>query len=334
MLKLKEAVVQPIKTPKVGVVVLNWNSYEFTRDCLKSLYELHYDNWLPIVVDNGSFDSSADRLEEDFCGLNILRLCDNRGYVGGNNYGIKVALSHNCSYILLLNNDTIVDCDLLAEMVKVASSNPLCGIVTPKIYYFQEPKTIQSAGSLFSLWTGIALMKGRKALDCGQFDKIVEVPYASGCALLVKTDVVNEIGLLDEDFFAYAEDIDWSLRAKKAGYSILYAPIGRVWHKEYLAWREKRNQSLRFYLSVRNGLWLIRKHGKWFHWFVILPSYMIRWVGKFVLLSLLRSDNTSAWAALRGLAGFIRMATRPTGWQEKEKQVILKYATQNNAGIS
>ena len=311
---------------KVGVVIVNWNDLENTRDCLKSLHNQQYRDFEIIVVDNGSKDGSADLLEEEFPGLIITRLPENTGFVGGSNCGIRIGLKLKCSYFLLLNNDTIVDSNLIGEMIKVASNNPRCGIVTPKIYYYEKPNRIQSAGSIFNLWSGIARMRGRKTLDCGQYDKVEKVPYASGCALLIKAKVVNEIGLLDEDLFAYAEDIDWSLRTKEAGYSILYSPLGRVWHKENIGWRGKSNQSLRFYLSSRNGLWLIRKHAKWFHWFVILPNYIVRWVGRFVLLALFRKDIRSALAALEGLAGFIRMATRPTEWQQREKHSILKYS--------
>lgn len=311
---------------KVGVVIVNWNDLENTRDCLKSLLNQRYRDLEIIVIDNGSKDGSADLLQEEFQGLTIIRLSENTGFVGGNNYGIRIGLKRKCSYFLLLNNDTVVDSNLIGEMIKVTSSNPRCGIVTPKIYYFEKPNRIQSAGSLFSLWSGIAQMRGRKNLDYGQFDKVEEVPYGSGCALLIKTELINSIGLMDEVFFAYAEDIDWSIRARNAGYSILYAPLAKVWHKEDFGWRKKHNQSLRFYLSSRNGLLLMHKHGKWFQWFSFVPNYLINWIGRFIIIAIFRKDGRSALAALEGIIGFWRIVKRNQDWFEKEKLIIEKYS--------
>lgn len=315
-----------IQKPKVGVVIVNWNGYEITRACLQSVFRQSYSKCDVFVVDNGSTESSIYQINVEFPSLSLICLPDNIGFTGGNNRGIQRALTCDCEYILLLNNDTIVDKMLLEEMVNIGLTNPRCGIVTPKIYYYEKPTRIQSAGSQFSLWSGIARMRGRKTLDCGQYDKVEEVPYASGCALLIKAEVIKRIGLLDELYFAYAEDIDWSIRAKNAGYSILYAPLAKVWHKEDFGWKKHRNQSLRFYLSVRNGLWLMYKHGKWFQWFSFVPNYFFRWIGGFLVITILRKDLYSVWATLEGMMGFWRMAKRPNGWYEKEKQTITKYS--------
>jgi hypothetical protein len=311
MLKMKEEiVVQPNEKPKVGVVVINLNSYELTSSCLTSLQRQLYKNIEIIVVDNGSKDDSPDKLEKDFFEstlITILRLPENSGFVGGSNRGIREALLKKCSLIFLLNNDTIADEALLDEMVKVVMSDPKCGIVNPKVYYFEKPDRIQSMGMDFSLWKGIGKMRGRKKLDRGQFEYIEEVPCANGCALMIKAELINHIGLLDDHYYIYCEDIDWSLRAKKAGYKILFAPAGKVWHKEDFGREEKRNQSFIFYLSSRNALWLFYNHAKWFQCFTAIPCLLIGWVGKLLLLSIIRKDYSSLWAVVYGVRDFIRM---------------------------
>jgi len=312
--------------PKVGVVIVNWNGYEITRACLQSVFRQSYSKCDVFVVDNGSTESSIYQIKVEFPSLSLICLPENIGFTGGYNRGIEKALTSDCEYIFLLNNDTIVDKNLLKEMIKIGITNPRCGIVTPKIYYYEKPTRIQSAGLQFSPWSGIVRMRGRKTLDCGQYDKVEEVPYASGCALLIKTKVIKKVGLLDEILFAYAEDIDWSIRARNAGYSILYAPLAKVWHKEEFGWAKHRSQSLRLYLSTRNVLWLVYKHGHWFHWFTVIPNFIFFGVGKYILLSLLRNDIYSILATIDGLTGFIRMLEKNPGFERVELEKINKYS--------
>jgi GT2 family glycosyltransferase len=311
---------------KVGVIIVNWDGFKDTYECIRSLLKQKYTNFEIIVVDNGSNDNSADHLEEVFTWLKVIRLPENIGFVGGNNYGIKEGLNRKCTYFLLLNNDTVADEGLIEEMVKVASNNPRCGIVNPIIYYYDKPNTIQSMGINYNPWVGIPRMRFRKTVDKGQRFEIINVTCATGCALLIKSEVILKIGLLDQIYFAYGEDIDWSLRAQKAGYFVLIAPSGKVWHKEDISWEKKKSQCLRLYLSTRNILWLNYSYMKWYQCFSIIPSYLVFWVGIFVILSILRNDFRAFLAILWGINGFFRMIIRIKGYEAKEKFNIVRFS--------
>ncbi len=137
----------------------------------------------------------------------------------------------NSDYILLLNNDTVVDKEFLVEMLKVSESNNEIGIIGPKIYYYDEPNRIWFARGKISWKFCRGQNIGYNEIDTGQYDKIAEVEYVSGCAFLIKKEVIDKIGLLDSRFFLYFEEIDWTLRASKLGYQSVFVPNGKIWHK-------------------------------------------------------------------------------------------------------
>lgn len=191
-----------MRTQKVFIIVLNWNGYEVTRDCLESLQKVAYANFKVIVVDNGSIDSSPERLRKEFRGLTVIENRKNLGFTGGNNVGIRYALEHGTDYILLLNNDTVVAPTFLSELVGVAESDERIGILNPKIYYFDLPETIWYAGGTFSMLRGFARHIGHRQVDKPRYNKRREVTFVSGCAFFVKAGVVRQVGLLDEHFSA------------------------------------------------------------------------------------------------------------------------------------
>jgi hypothetical protein len=155
----------------------------------------------------------------------------NEGFAGGCNIGMRYALDRGVDYILLLNNDTIVDAGFLTEMVRVAEGDSKIGITSCKIYYYSQPGLLQSVGGKVNWWLGITIMCGRDEEDKGQYDDLLERDFVFGTALLLKRSVVNKIGLLDASFFFECEDIDYCTRAKKAGYKIMYVPASKIWHK-------------------------------------------------------------------------------------------------------
>jgi GT2 family glycosyltransferase len=162
-------------------------------------------------------------------------------------------------YILLLNNDTTVAPDFLAEMVKRAENDPLVGIAGPKIYYYEEPNKIQSFGAQID-WSkgGQSFSVGVNEIDIGQFDEIIEVDWVSGCALLIKRTTIKDIGLLDSTFFAYVEEVDWCVRCKKSGYKVVCIPKAKIWHKGHFA--PDRMSKLPSYYVTRNQILLMKKH--------------------------------------------------------------------------
>ena len=257
-------------TPKVSIVILNWNGYDVTRECLISLSKIDYPSYEILLVDNGSVDGSPDRLAAEFPGVRLIRNPKNLGFTGGNNVGIRRALEESVDYVLLLNNDTVVAPDFLSELIRAGESDKRIGLLNPKILYFEPSDRIWYAGGSFNIWKGIASHRGNREVDRGLYDTPKEVTFITGCALLIKTEVIHKIGLLDECFFYTCEDTDWSIRSLKGGYKALYVPSSLVWHKESLDTKRNAGKAFRDFYNVRNSLLLARRHARAYHW----PSFL------------------------------------------------------------
>jgi len=251
--------------PRVTIILVNWNGKAVTLDCLASLRALRYPHCRVMVVDNGSTDDSLPAIRGAFPGVDILALDENRRFAGGNNAGMRKAFEEGAELVLLLNNDTLVDPDMLLHLVDRFRREPACGMVAPKIYYADAPDVIWFAGGELSFWTGAMRHTGIREPDHGQHDMVKEIGYATGCCLLTSRRVVEQVGMLDEAYFMYTEDADWSLRVRRAGYRILYEPRARVWHKlsvsagghlSFFKLRHKAQSNFRFFA----------RYASWYHW--------------------------------------------------------------------
>jgi len=252
--------------PSVTVIILTWNGKDLVLDCVKSLQKCTYPNFKIIVVDNASQDSTVDALQTAFGdSIEIISNPRNEMYAGGNNVGIRRALVGDAEWLLLLNNDVEVDPGLLDALVSVGTSDLRIGIVGPKIYFREPPDMVWFAGGELSLWGRGSRHIGIRQIDQGQFDRIRDVDYVTGCALLIRRSVIDEIGLLDESFRMYNEDADWCLRAREAGYRVLYTPEGKLWHK--ISSSAGGQLSLfKIRHRVRSQWLFLKKHAKWYHW--------------------------------------------------------------------
>jgi GT2 family glycosyltransferase len=258
------------RPPRVAVILVNWNGRDITLECLKSLSSVSYPHMDLIVVDNASSDGSAEAIRAQYPNVTLLAMTDNLRFAGGNNAGIREALARGADMVLLLNNDTVVDARFLDHMVARMNADPAFGMVAPKIYYHDQPDRIWFAGGEISMWTGTMRHVGIRETDRGQFDSVREVGYASGCCILVRAEVIRLIGMLDESYYMYTEDADWSMRTRQAGYTIVYEPAARVWHKlsvssgGHLSWYKLKNKfvsSMRFFW--RYGSWSQRLVFPW-----------------------------------------------------------------------
>jgi GT2 family glycosyltransferase len=188
----------------------------------------------------------------------------NLRFAGGNNAGIRYAVDHGAELLLLLNNDTTVAAEFLAHMVMRLRSRVGIGMVAPKIYYYADPHRIWSAGGRVSMWTGTMSHIGIREEDAGQHNIPTTIDYASGCCILTSREVVNSIGGLDESYFMYGEDADWSMRARQAGYTIVYEPQARIWHKlsvsagGHLSWFKMKNKFL-------SNFRFFARYARWYH---------------------------------------------------------------------
>ena len=248
--------------PKVYIIVLYWSNISGLRECLSSLLKVTYPNFNVLVVNNGS------KTELDLTGfeqpgsyvLKIINSPTNIGFASGSNMGIREALLENVDYVLLLNDDTTVAHDFLNILVSVGESYPDVGMLGPKIYFFDEPRRIWFAGAEFDRQTGFVLTPSSDKIDSNEEDeKEMESDFITGCALLVKKKLIENIGLLDERFFLYWEDVDWGLRSKKANFKNLLVPSSKIWHKISIS-SGGPNSSLKVYHKVRSHFLLVKLH--------------------------------------------------------------------------
>ncbi len=246
--------------PKVFIIILNWNNWPDTSACLESLRNNDYLNKEVIVVDNGSQEKFS--IPDLPFPVKLIKNQENLGFSGGNNVGIKYALEQKADYLLLLNNDTIVSPDFLNKLVAVGEKDEMIGFLGPKIYFYQEKNKIWFAGGKINWLFNKGTMNGWNEIDEGQYDNQLETDYLTGCCLLVKRKVIEEIGLMPEEYFLYYEDTDWSLKAKKAGFKCIFVPQAHIWHKGSATSQEGSPSYI--YYHVRNGLMLARKFAPWY----------------------------------------------------------------------
>ena len=222
-----------MEDPLVYVVVLNWNNAADTLECLDSLQNSDYENYVPIVVDNGSTDDSVETIRVAFPEIQLIELDSNLGYAAGNNSGIKFSLDAGADYILVLNNDTLVDQVMLSELVSFAQTNEKIGMIGPKMYCAQPEDTIFALGSFVDWSKGTTTNRGM-FLPASEIDfriKAEPVDFIAGCGVMVSRSLLEQVGLLDPIYYLNYEDVDWGIRAQREGFEVWFNPAAVLWHK-------------------------------------------------------------------------------------------------------
>jgi len=260
---------------QVCIIVLNWNGRVDTLACLASLSQLDYPARTIVVVDNGSSDDSVTAIRTAYPQVTLIETGENLGYAGGNNVGLRYAMAQGADYALLLNNDTVVDPTFLRILMDAAEADPTVGIAGPTIYYHERPDVIWSAGGAIDWQRGSTWMVGLDERDEGQFGTEPRtVDFITGCAILVRRTVMEQVGLLDERFFAYYEETEWCVRAARAGYKILHVPLARMWHK--ISPSARADSPLVHYYMTRNRLLFLKATGAglgaWLH--TLIAEYL------------------------------------------------------------
>jgi hypothetical protein len=235
--------------PKVFIVILNWNGISDTLECLRSLMQLTYPRWQAIVVDNGSHCDEAAVIETNFPAVTVVRNRKNLGYAAGNNVGIRHAVEHSADYIWLLNNDTVVAPDSLSELIEAGQKHMHVALLSPVIYHYEHPEEIQFAGSVLEPdWEELTTLRSVEEAEKYQRARSLTL---WGTALLLKREVIDMVGHLNEQYFAYHEDLDYCLRALAAGFRTRVEPAAAVFHKSGRALGSEESP-LKEYLLVRN----------------------------------------------------------------------------------
>ena len=309
------------KWPKIAIIVLNWNKWQDTIECLESVYQIKYPNYDVILVDNGSEDESIQKIKEycegkikvtsgffnyepqnkpikiieytkseaERCNeemfedlptnwrMILIKNDKNFGFAEGNNIAMNYALSAlKPDYILLLNNDTVVDREFLSKLANTGEHYESAGIIGPKIYYYDDPKRI---------WI-TAPYGNMGKIDRGEFKGVIEVKWVVGCAFFLRKSVINKVGLFDPDFFLYGEESDYCMRVKKAGYKMYINNSSLIWHKEPL---EGKIKPYKVYYESRNTIILWYKNYPRMKFYLYLLIFNIR---PFRLLKLVRNGRS------------------------------------------
>ncbi len=246
--------------PSVAVIVLNWNGTEDTLECLSSLMLMDYPRREIIVVDNGSEPSPRAAIVGRFPSVTYIETGTNLGYAGGNNAGIRYALQAAHDYVFVLNNDTVVERDVLREAVAVAEADARIAVVGIKIIAWDEPGRVWVAYGEVTFRQGLVRLIGYYANDDGRFDAQKDVEWVPGTASLFRRHALETVGLFDENFFAYHEDVDWCTTAREQGFRVVYAPRPRIYHKGHRSSGGKAYVTPRQYLAGRNMVLYVRKH--------------------------------------------------------------------------
>ena len=219
-----------MKLRSVNLFVLNWNGRDLTLDCLSSLEKITYPNVKVYVIDNGSSDNSVTAIRNQFPDYEIIGLPENYGFARGNNAGFEL-VKQKADYTIFLNNDTIVDPNFVEPLINAMESNSTVKQSTPKIFYADNLDYIWFGGGKVSLWAGWIRHLGIRQKDSMQFSFDRNVDYATGCCVCMRTVDFESIGMFDESFLMYGEDVDLSLRFRKQGGQILFVPESKIWHK-------------------------------------------------------------------------------------------------------
>ena len=253
--------------PSVYIVLVNWNGWQDTIECLQSLEQLQYPNYTLVVVDNGSTDQSVQKIEQQFADVVLIESEENRGFAGGNNLGIEYALEQQADYLWLLNNDTTVEPDALDHLVNRMEADPEIGICGSKLIYYHQRDRVQAlAGGAYNKWFALTKNFGegqptKISIDHRQVER--DLDFIIGASMLVSRKFLNEVGPLSEEYFLYYEEIDWGIRAG-SNFSLGFAPKSIVYHKEgssiQASNRNKGNKSrLSDYYLVKNRFRLTAK---------------------------------------------------------------------------
>jgi GT2 family glycosyltransferase len=266
------SVVEPQTT--LAIIVLNWRSPTETLACLGSLTQVNCPGATVMVVDNGSDDDSVPRIRQHFPDVPVVETGANLGYAGGNNVGIHHALEKGAEFVCILNNDVTVEPDFLAPLLAALQSAPEVGVTTPLVAEHAGGGRVWALGSAVNWRTAeVTRQHAAEPMTVWSRRDPFEVEIVSGAVMLVKREVFERVGLMDEGFFLYFEEVDWSLIVRQAGYRILAVPTSVVWH-EVSATLGISSPAIDYYMT-RNHLAFITRHWP-------SPRRQYLWVSTFV----------------------------------------------------
>jgi len=243
----------------VWALVLAMDQLDYTRECLRSLRALDPAPDHILLVDNGSTDGTPARVRAEFPEVEVLALGENRWFAGGVNAGFERALAGGAGAVLLLNNDLVLERESLGVLRAALDAGASRGAVSPKLFYFDPPDRIWFAGGIVTRGVGLIRHRGVNRKDDAFRDQARAIDYVSGAAVLIRREALERVGLLDPDYVIYVEDVDWSARARQAGFTLWYEPSARGWH-HVSATSGGGLTPLKAYFRLRSGALYLSRH--------------------------------------------------------------------------
>jgi GT2 family glycosyltransferase len=273
-----EATTQPL----VSIITVNYNQAHVTRELLDSLQEISYKNFEVIIVDNASKENPAEVIGDSYPNVKFILSDKNLGFAGGNNLGIREAKGE---YLFFVNNDTEFTIDLIEQSLAPFSKNSNIGMVCPKVRDYTQPKLLQYAGyTPINPYTARNATIGLFMEDNGQFDTPGPTAFPHGAAMMVKREVIENVGMMPEEFFLYYEEFDWCEQIKRAGYQLYFEPKAVIYHKESIS--VGKRSTLKTYYMTRNRIYFMRRNTKNYQFmvfslfllFVTLPKNIFQYI--------------------------------------------------------
>jgi GT2 family glycosyltransferase len=279
-------------------VVLSWNGREDTLRCLDSLSRVEHGDLGIVCVDNGSSDGSQQAVRERFAQVTLIEAGANLGYSAGNNLGLRHALANGARWIALVNNDATVAPDVIEGFEAAARACPRAGILAGKVYFVERPESIWFAGQRVSELLGYSgRPRGYGRADGLRYTRVQPTGRAVGALMAISREAIEAAGMLDEELFAYVEDVDWALRVRRAGFEIVFAPGARAWHRVSASTGGAAASTHALYYGMRNTVAVLERRRPLGMAGNVARRLVIR--ATFTLHALTRSNRRDALAAVR-----------------------------------
>jgi len=242
-------------------IVLSWDGREDTLSCLESLERVAREDLAIVCVDNASSDGSAQAVRERFPAVTLIEAPTNLGYSAGNNLGLRHAMAAGAGWMMLVNNDTTVDPIVIEGFERAARARPRAGILAGKLYFADRPQTIWFAGQRVSELFGYSgRPRGYGRPDGPRYGAVRVTGRAAGALMAISREAVEAVGLLDEELFAYVEDVEWALRVRAADLEVAFAPDARAWHRVSASSGGEARSTATLYYGIRNTLTVLERH--------------------------------------------------------------------------
>jgi GT2 family glycosyltransferase len=291
------------EAPFISIITLNYNQVDITCEFLESTRSLQYPNYEILVCDMASATDPTEKiLQGNYPSTRVLKSKKNLGFAGGNNWGMRQARGE---YIFIVNNDTEVTPDLLDKLIYPFLNDPEIGVTCPKIKYYSSPNIIQYAGfNPMNVYTGRTTSIGLMQEDRGQYNESRQTSAAHGCAMMVKREILERVGMFAEKFFLYYEEWDWSARITKANYKIWYTADAEIYHKESLT--VGKSNPIKVYYHTRNRILYMRRNSNMFQFTVFTFVFTFFVVPKTMIIYFFKKEFLQLQYFLKGILWNLR----------------------------